>query len=519
MALFHADPFAKKSSFTSLYDQPNPFVQVPFIRRKLEMTTIAERRRAAAKEASHYVFKVVKSGWSYDSIRGSEGKGCNHEPSATIPLSREQLDRVVGWRDRGCDTDSDIEDVNEEAVKKKQKKFRSKSHDERARRQSQLEANLAAARQARYVVIAERRKRRRQIELDEMAWNEGLRLWINQRDAWTGAKLRGRASCLQKDEREPEDTDSEASSLITPVDTLNMTIGCEAKAAHSQQQTREMPSSSSTSIPVDRSTHTAERVTNNQVTKPPLPQQSDEPAAVCVTYTSNTDAVGYTVNADEPIIPIMRPYLPRSNPLVASIKPSTYQSIYTKVVKQGMTPAVPINLSDMTKALVEGWKQDGEWPPPATAPVANTRNTEKGNPKSKNGTGSAESSTPPKATRRLSATLSGAMRKAWNFSMHPSYHFHLRSGTSGTAHPSSEQSKGSGAVQVQPEKKDVKIDADANQSNERRHSIAEPVVHASLNDDMHLLHPVHSVVSDPGSSVPGSIPVLSPVSSQPPALG
>lgn len=33
------------------------------------------------------------------------------------------------------------------------------------------------------------------------------------------------------------------------------------------------------------------------------------------------------------------------------------------MIVQGLTPTVPINLSDVVKSLVQGWKEKGEWPP------------------------------------------------------------------------------------------------------------------------------------------------------------
>lgn len=33
------------------------------------------------------------------------------------------------------------------------------------------------------------------------------------------------------------------------------------------------------------------------------------------------------------------------------------------MVTQGITPSVPINLSDVVQALVQGWKANGDWPP------------------------------------------------------------------------------------------------------------------------------------------------------------
>lgn len=52
----------------------------------------------------------------------------------------------------------------------------------------------------------------------------------------------------------------------------------------------------------------------------------------------------------------------------SSIIPSMYPSLYDKLVVQGLQPACPVNLSDMIRACVVGWKRDGEWPPRSMYP-------------------------------------------------------------------------------------------------------------------------------------------------------
>ena len=71
-----------------------------------------------------------------------------------------------------------------------------------------------------------------------------------------------------------------------------------------------------------------------------------------------------------PVVPVAPPFL-ASNPLRASINASAYPVLYSKIVIQGLTPKVPVNLSDMVRALVEGWKSEGEWPPKSEAEVEN----------------------------------------------------------------------------------------------------------------------------------------------------
>lgn len=64
-----------------------------------------------------------------------------------------------------------------------------------------------------------------------------------------------------------------------------------------------------------------------------------------------------------PLLPLPPPLIPLSNPIRAAITPGIYKPLYSKHVVRGITPIVPINLSDMVGALVQGWKDDGEWPP------------------------------------------------------------------------------------------------------------------------------------------------------------
>jgi hypothetical protein len=47
----------------------------------------------------------------------------------------------------------------------------------------------------------------------------------------------------------------------------------------------------------------------------------------------------------------------------ASINPASYCAIYDKIIVHALTPACPVNLGDVLRACVVGWKRDGEWPP------------------------------------------------------------------------------------------------------------------------------------------------------------
>ncbi|KAH7357089.1 hypothetical protein BKA65DRAFT_534832 [Rhexocercosporidium sp. MPI-PUGE-AT-0058] len=71
---------------------------------------------------------------------------------------------------------------------------------------------------------------------------------------------------------------------------------------------------------------------------------------------------------DDTEIPMAPPILPPENAMRASILPGAYNTIYDKVVVQSLTPSCPMNLKDVTRSCVQGWKRDGEWPPKPSSP-------------------------------------------------------------------------------------------------------------------------------------------------------
>jgi hypothetical protein len=71
---------------------------------------------------------------------------------------------------------------------------------------------------------------------------------------------------------------------------------------------------------------------------------------------------------DDIEIPIVAPIIPVENAMRASITPTAYNTIYDKVVLQALTPSCPMNLKDVTRSCVQGWKRDGEWPPKSSVP-------------------------------------------------------------------------------------------------------------------------------------------------------
>jgi hypothetical protein len=83
------------------------------------------------------------------------------------------------------------------------------------------------------------------------------------------------------------------------------------------------------------------------------------------------------------LVPVMAKILPH-HPIRKKISPSMYPEIYNKIIVQARTPSVPINLSVMIWALVQGWIDDGEWPP-KPGPIEKSLTKKKGHGSVKDG--------------------------------------------------------------------------------------------------------------------------------------
>lgn len=328
-----------------------------------------------------------------------------------------------------------------------------------------------------------RRKRRRQME-EEMEWNEGLRTWMVRRDAWSGARSRrgvremkekGKekvtdslntvsatavaATPVAESEREEGSgsgsgggvaagpggvSTSAALSDVSSKDAVEGRKGAEVEGeviaarvetsltiadkgvsgSPPQQNKPPPPQSTSQDKECDNSTADAEEKrkesTETAITEPDHHDPADENETAAESCSSSGES-----DHEEPLIPVVPSLIATTNPIRASITPAMYPSIYSKVVVQGLTPTVPINLADVTKAMVQGWKADGQWPskpPTSNIVLQDDASVPKKGPSSPaDGAATAGGSTETK--RRRSSGMANAMRKVLHFSGHP---FHRR---------------------------------------------------------------------------------------------
>jgi len=203
--------------------------------------------------------------------------------------------------------------------------------------------------------IETKRARRRRAVRDETKWNPGLACFEARRNAWTGAKT------VRVKPKPP--------SPVSPTSTRRLFWRhhrTQSSVSHSAVITAGSPPG-----PTSPLSPTAPRVSTT------TGSESDSGGVQRTTSQDSTaPAVLHPIHT---VVPVAPPLLPPQNPMRASVQPSMYGSLYDKVVVQSLQPSCPVNLADMLRACVVGWKRDGEWPPRSMYPapaVAQTPNAE-----------------------------------------------------------------------------------------------------------------------------------------------
>lgn len=181
----------------------------------------------------------------------------------------------------------------------------------------------------------ERKRRRKKRLAEEMVYNDGLRCFVQRRDAWTGARQVGPSS-----DNGLTRARTKRSSIYSLLPGKSSPADAELDSDTGLSRTRTKRSSIYSILPGRGA-----------------PLTESEPEA-----DSEWD------RATE--IPIAAPILPPENAMRASITPAAYNTIYDKVVLQQLTPSCPMNLKDVTRSCVQGWKRDGEWPPKSSTEPA-----------------------------------------------------------------------------------------------------------------------------------------------------
>ncbi len=199
-----------------------------------------------------------------------------------------------------------------------------------------------------------RSAKRRKAVRDEMQWNSGLACFNARRDAWTGAKtVRVRTKCVTP-------------PTVTPASPPSTSKRLSWFRLSSAGPTVPLPDLGGVAIPISP---TGTQISGDTLLAVSSASSDGEPRGEARSSTGtgiDTDTrtphrhdYHYKVQT---LLPVPPPLLPPANPMRASITPTSYPSIYDKIVVHSMTPACPINLHDVIRSCVTGWKRDGEWP-------------------------------------------------------------------------------------------------------------------------------------------------------------
>ncbi|MCJ1317711.1 hypothetical protein MMC15_003037 [Xylographa vitiligo] len=219
-----------------------PSTPKPQTRQHHATTASAPSREAVARETNRNIRAHVRDDWQWP-------------PSQNVQHSR--IDADTKWCERLSDVSASSDSCSPDPYK------------------FETPDSIAGE------VCSRKRKRRREF-LEEMEWNEGLRIYATRRNDWTGGRF------------------------SSEVPQAHGFVSTEMMAGRANQQ--------EDTVPVE-------------------------------------------------MIPLPSPLIPSSNLIRSSITPASYPAIYNKVTIEGVTPKIPINLADMTRAIVTGWKACGEWPP------------------------------------------------------------------------------------------------------------------------------------------------------------
>lgn len=204
-------------------------------------------------------------------------------------------------------------------------------------------------------IVAAKARRRRELR-EEATWNDGLACFMARRDAWTGART-VRVKPKPPSAAPPSSprrlfwrshSRTESGSSVTAPAPVPLSTVKSAPA----------PTIASPLSPITtHHSHHSQSVEAETITPPPSEPDSSLKQQI------------HALCPVETILPVPPPLIPAQNPMRASVTPSIYPSLYDKVVVSGLQPSCPINLGDMLRACVVGWKRDGEWPPRPAEPV------------------------------------------------------------------------------------------------------------------------------------------------------
>ncbi|EMF16499.1 uncharacterized protein SEPMUDRAFT_112543 [Sphaerulina musiva SO2202] len=187
-----------------------------------------------------------------------------------------------------------------------------------------------------------RKRKRWQAVHEEMEWNDGLAHWTRRRDVWCCARETRDVRLLEG---------SSGSGLADHAPPARGIVHIEVDSG----------SASGGSTPRTSTSSSVEAHVSSTPASTPSGSPDVTGAAAGSTAGTSLRSSPATIPLDV-LVPIAPALLPK-HPIRKRINHDMYPEIYNKIILQSRTPSVPINLLTLLRALVQGWKDDGEWPP------------------------------------------------------------------------------------------------------------------------------------------------------------
>ena len=269
----------------------------------------------AARTVKRYLISITRDDWEYPSSLGERGP--------TLPSGRRR--KPVGYRIRdGDEVSSDPDAVSDHAndspnvgtgLEKDPYKFEN--------------PDAVAS------CLTEQQRKRRKLEEEERQWNDGLRLWTERRNAWCGAfvKENPAAAGPHRSKFHGDVHGNISHEPRSPSESLSRSHPTSPQSPQSLQSLQSVESA-----------------------------QSDTSDSSSEDSEEESEAARSLFEAGEALLPVYPSLIHNKNTVRGTMKPSMYPTLYSKIVVQGLTPAIPVPLADMVGSLVQGWKNEGVWP-------------------------------------------------------------------------------------------------------------------------------------------------------------
>lgn len=191
----------------------------------------------------------------------------------------------------------------------------------------------------------QRRDKRMKKELNE---NEGLRLYQRRRNAWTGAVTT----------KSYHARGHNAKSHDTP-----KTVNEESDASTGAEKLQELD--------IQDDSNTAKHEPYDQTDESEWEDGNTTGFEMCEDEDALVDVM----------VPVAEPIVPHDNIVRTQMISKSPSDLYDKIVRDTRSPVIPINLAHMTRIIVQGWKDEGNWPPIPAAPepfIATRRRAQQG---------------------------------------------------------------------------------------------------------------------------------------------